>query len=98
MRTSRSASSEPRLSNLLIAIRSAKSSMSIFSSCVAAPYSAVITYSETSECSTISVSDWPIPGRLDDDEVEARRLADVDRLLHVGDSARLDWRVASERM
>ncbi|MNK86487.1 hypothetical protein D3C87_1064000 [compost metagenome] len=59
--TSRSASSEPRLSNLLIATRSAKSSMSIFSNCVAAPNSGVITYNETSECSIISVSDWPIP-------------------------------------
>jgi leucyl-tRNA synthetase len=37
------ASSAPRLSNLLSAIRSAKSSISIFSSWVAAPYSGVIT-------------------------------------------------------
>jgi len=43
LRTSRSASREPRLSNLLMAMTSAKSIMSIFSSCVAAPYSAVIT-------------------------------------------------------
>ena len=37
LRTSRFESSAPRLSNLLIAMMSAKSSMSIFSSCVAAP-------------------------------------------------------------
>jgi len=59
--TSRSASNAPRLSNLLRAIISAKSSISIFSNCVAAPYSGVITYKDTSECSSISVSDWPIP-------------------------------------
>ncbi|MNX89387.1 hypothetical protein D3C86_1214010 [compost metagenome] len=59
--TSRSASSEPLLSNLLIATRSAKSSMSIFSSWVAAPNSGVITYKDTSEWSMISVSDCPIP-------------------------------------
>jgi hypothetical protein len=44
-----------------MAIRSAKSSMSIFSSWVAAPYSLVITYRATSECSVISVSDCPMP-------------------------------------
>ena len=43
LRTSRSASSAPRFSNLLSAISSAKSSMSIFSSWLAAPYSLVIT-------------------------------------------------------
>ena len=41
--TSRSASLAPRRSNLLIATTSAKSSMSIFSSCEAAPNSGVIT-------------------------------------------------------
>ena len=41
--------------NLLIEIISAKSSISIFSNCVAAPYSGVITYKEMSECSNISV-------------------------------------------
>jgi hypothetical protein len=71
--------------------------MSIFSSCVAAPYSGVITYSETSECSTISVSLWPMPERLDDDQVEAAA-ADVDAGPDVGDRARCAWRVASERM
>ena len=35
--------------------------MSIFSSCVAAPYSAVITYSDASLWSVISVSDCPMP-------------------------------------
>ena len=43
--TSRRASSPPRRSYLLIATVSAKSSMSIFSSCDAAPYSGVMTYS-----------------------------------------------------
>ena len=41
--TSRSASAAPLRSNLLIATKSAKSSMSIFSSWLAAPYSGVIT-------------------------------------------------------
>jgi hypothetical protein len=40
--TSRTASRAPRLSNLLMATTSAKSSMSIFSSCVAAPNSGVM--------------------------------------------------------
>ena len=44
-----------------MATKSAKSSMSIFSNCVAAPNSGVITYNETSECSKISVSLCPIP-------------------------------------
>jgi len=41
--TSRSASWPPLRSNLLMATKSAKSSMSIFSSWLAAPYSGVIT-------------------------------------------------------
>ena len=41
--TSRSASAAPLRSNLLMATKSAKSSMSIFSSWLAAPYSGVIT-------------------------------------------------------
>ncbi len=61
-RTSRSASSAPRRSNLLIAITSATSSISIFSSWVGAPYSGVITYSETSASSSMPASPWPIPG------------------------------------
>ena len=55
------ASSAPRFSHLLRTMRSAKSSMSIFSSWLAAPYSLVITYSDRSTRSTISVSDWPMP-------------------------------------
>ncbi len=43
LRTSRRASAAPRLSNLFSATTSAKSSMSIFSSWVAAPYSGVMT-------------------------------------------------------
>jgi hypothetical protein len=42
-RTSRSASSAPRRSNLLMTTRSARSSMSIFSSWLGAPNSGVIT-------------------------------------------------------
>ncbi len=61
LRTSRSASAAPLRSNLLIATKSAKSSMSIFSSCDAAPNSGVITYSETSTCGTIAASPWPMP-------------------------------------
>ena len=59
--TSLTASKAPLLSNLFRATKSAKSSMSIFSNCVAAPNSGVITYKEVSECSIISVSDCPIP-------------------------------------
>ncbi len=60
-RTSRSASAAPLRSNLLMATKSAKSSMSIFSSCDAAPNSGVITYSETSTSGTIAASPWPMP-------------------------------------
>ena len=60
--TSRRASLAPRRSNLLIATTSAKSSMSIFSSCEAAPNSGVITYSEVSTNGTIAASPWPMPG------------------------------------
>jgi len=48
-------------SNLLIATKSAKSSMSIFSSWLAAPYSGVMTYSVASTCGTIAASPWPMP-------------------------------------
>ena len=61
LRTSRSASSAPRLSYLLSTMSSAKSSMSIFSSWLAAPYSLVITYMGKSTRSTISESLWPMP-------------------------------------
>ena len=60
--TSRRASSAPRRSNLLMATTSAKSSMSIFSSCEAAPNSGVITYSEVSTNGTMAASPWPMPG------------------------------------
>ena len=60
--TSRRASSAPRRSYLLMATTSAKSSMSIFSSCEAAPYSGVMTYSETSQNGTMAASPWPMPG------------------------------------
>jgi hypothetical protein len=43
LRTSRKASSAPLRSNLLMATKSAKSSMSIFSSWLAAPNSGVMT-------------------------------------------------------
>jgi hypothetical protein len=48
-------------SNLLMATNSAKSSMSIFSSWLAAPNSGVITYIGTSTCGTIAASPWPMP-------------------------------------
>src|SRR5258706_236192 len=41
--------------------KSAKSSMSIFSSWLAAPNSGVITYSEQSTCFTTAASPWPMP-------------------------------------
>lgn len=60
--TSRSASAAPLRSNLLMATTSAKSSMSIFSSCDAAPNSGVMTYSDTSAKGTIAASPCPMPG------------------------------------
>ena len=59
--TSRSASNAPLRSNLLIATKSAKSSMSIFSSCDAAPNSGVITYKLVETCGTIAASPCPMP-------------------------------------
>ena len=59
--TSRSASAAPLRSNLLMATNSAKSSMSIFSSWLAAPNSGVITYIGTSTRGTIAASPWPMP-------------------------------------
>ena len=44
-----------------MAMNSAKSSMSIFSSWLAAPYSGVITYMGTSTCGTMAASPWPMP-------------------------------------
>ena len=61
LRTSRSASAAPLRSNLLMATKSAKSSMSIFSSWLAAPNSGVITYSDTSTCGTTAASPCPMP-------------------------------------
>ena len=51
----------PLRSNLLMATNSAKSSMSIFSSWLAAPNSGVITYMGTSTCGTMAASPWPMP-------------------------------------
>ena len=98
LRTSRNASCAPRLSNLLIATTSAKSSMSIFSSCVAAPNSGVITYNDTSLWSMISVSLWPMP--LVSSTIKSNWAAfKMSRASWTWrDRARLDWRVASERM
>ncbi len=79
LRTSRSASSAPGRSNLLIATRSAKSSMSIFSSCIEAPYSGVMTYTDWSARSAISLSRLPGARRLHQHEAEAGGDADVDR-------------------
>ena len=59
--TSRSASRLPLRSNLLIATKAAKSSMSIFSSWLAAPNSGVITYIGTSTSGTMAASPWPMP-------------------------------------
>ena len=61
LRTSRNASSAPLRSNLLMATSAAKSSMSIFSSWLAAPNSGVITYIGTSTKGTIPASPWPMP-------------------------------------
>ena len=44
-----------------MATNSAKSSMSIFSSWLAAPNSGVITYMGTSTCGTMAASPWPMP-------------------------------------
>ncbi len=56
-----SASSAPRFSNLLSTTRSATSSISIFSNCVWAPNSLVITYKLMSLTSVIASLPWPIP-------------------------------------
>ena len=80
--TSRSASLAPRRSNLLIATVSAKSSMSIFSSCEAAPNSGVITYSEWSTNGTIAASPWPMPGVS---TITRSKPAALTRVDHVGE-------------
>ena len=73
----------PRRSNLLIATTSAKSSMSIFSSCDAAPNSGVITYSATSASGDDRRVALPDAGRLQDHQVVAGGLARADDGLDV---------------
>ena len=95
--TSRSASSAPRRSNLLIATTSAKSSMSIFSSWEAAPNSGVITYIDDVDerhDRRVALAD---ARRLHDDQVEAGGL-ERRRSRRPGTSGS-SWlpRVASER-
>ena len=96
--TSRRASSAPRRSNLLMATASAKSSMSIFSSCEAAPNSGVITYRLVSTNGTIAASPWPMP------EVSTMTRSKPDSLQaattsgSAADSSLPVSRVASERM
>ncbi len=95
-RTSRSASSAPRRSNLLITTISAKSSMSIFSSWLAAPNSGVITYIGTSTNGTIAASPWPMPGVSTITRSAPHALAaTITSARHSGTS--LAPRVASER-
>src|SRR3972149_5905308 len=62
-RTSRSASSAPFLSNLLMATKSAKSSMSIFSSWLAGPNPGVIPYRDASTGGTFPRPPRPRPPR-----------------------------------
>ena len=61
LRTSRSASAAPLRSNLLMATTSAKSSMSIFSSWLAAPNSGVMTYRLASTRGARAASPCPMP-------------------------------------
>ena len=95
--TSRSASAPPRRSNLLTATTSAKSSMSIFSSCEAAPNSGVITYSDTSARlghRRVALAD---ARRLHDHQVVAGGLARGDDVRRCPRAARAPPRVASDR-
>ncbi len=96
--TSRKASSAPRLSNLFSAMISAKSSISIFSSCVAAPYSGVITYMERLQWSMISVSDCPMPDVSSMMRSNPAACNIVSASFTYFDMARFDCRVASERI
>jgi hypothetical protein len=83
---------------LLIATKSAKSSMSIFSSWEAAPNSGVITYSDTSAWGTIAASPWPMP---DVSTMIASKPAALHAAMASGSAAlisRAASRVASERM
>ncbi len=58
-----------------MATNSAKSSMSIFSSWLAAPNSGVITYSGTSTSGTMAASPWPMPEVSTTIRIEAGGLA-----------------------
>ena len=88
----------PRLSNLLMATKSAKSNMSIFSSWVAAPYSLVITYSVVFAWSMIWVSDWPMPlvSTMIRSKPAALQISMLSRTC--SEMERLAWRVAKLRM
>jgi hypothetical protein len=83
---------------LLSAISSAKSSMSIFSSWLAAPYSLVMTYTGTSTRSTISVSLWPIPAVSTTIRSNPAHLSRLIVSASTALVARFCRRVASERM
>ena len=96
--TSRKASKAPRLSNLLMATKSAKSNMSIFSSWVAAPNSGVMTYRDTSLWSMISVSLWPIPEVSKIIRSKPAPLVISTAALTYLESAKLLWRVAKLRI
>ena len=98
LRTSLSASRAPLRSNLLMATASAKSSMSIFSSWLAAPNSGVITYSDASTWETMPASPWPMPGvstitRSKPAALQAATMSDRD-----AGTSRAAPRVAIERM
>jgi len=72
--------------------------MSIFSNCVAAPNSGVITYSDTSLCSMISVSLCPIPEVSKMMRSNCAAFNTSTASLTCFDKAKLDWRVAKLRM
>ena len=84
LRTSRSASSAPRFSNLLSTTKSAKSSMSIFSSWLAR---AIVgrhhVHRQVDEIHDFGVA-LPDPCSLDHDEVEARRFQELHRVREHG--------------
>ena len=80
-----------------MATASAKSSMSIFSSCEAAPYSGVITYRATSATLVIAASPWPMPGvSTITRSAPAARQASTSSGMHAGSSVSAE-RDASER-
>ena len=98
LRTSRSASAAPLRSNLLIATKSAKSSMSIFSNCEAAPNSGVITYSDRSTYGTIAALPWPMPEVSTTIRSKPESLQAAITSGSASDSSEPVSRVASERM